>query len=166
MLGAYNSNPNATTQDVLIAGGVGALVGGVSATVPIGGGLAASVVRNTAAGAGGNAVGQEISGGAIDPSQVAVQGLVGGVTGGTGNVVGLFQSLNYVRAGFTAAEAVALGADGGTAAAVAAGALINSQIPSLFGGYGVNPIAAPQSSTSPFTSMVAGSLANSLLSKK
>ena len=47
----------------------------------------------------------------------------------------MFQSLNYVRAGFTAAEAVAAGGNGGTSAGIAVSTFINALTPSSFGGY-------------------------------
>ncbi|MCK9609519.1 MAG: RHS repeat-associated core domain-containing protein [Methylomonas sp.] len=140
VVGTYNSNPNATYADALQAFGTGALVGGFSAVVPIGGSFAASLVRNALAGAGGNFTGQGLSGGInnIKYEQVVVQGVIGSLSGAVGNVVQASQALNYLRAGFTYAEGVAFGEVGGTSAAITTGVAINSLVPTTYGG-----IAAP-----------------------
>jgi len=137
VVGAYNGNPNTTFDQALKAFGAGAAIGGLSASVSIGGSLSSAVLRNTIAGAGGNAFGQAFTGGIenIAPAQVVTQGLIGGLSGGVGNSVGLFQSLNLVRAGFAAEEAVAFGGIGGTSAGISTSTLINALVPTSLGGY-------------------------------
>jgi uncharacterized protein RhaS with RHS repeats len=139
LAGAYNSNQNITFTEGLRAFGAGAIVGGLTAAVPIGGSLAASVIRNAGAGSIGNAVGQLIGGAEnINGEQAAIQGLIGGVAGGAGNAVGFLQSTNYVRAGLTATESVAFGGEGGTSAGIIASTIINSQTPTSLGGYALS----------------------------
>ncbi|OQW65202.1 MAG: hypothetical protein BVN35_22220 [Proteobacteria bacterium ST_bin11] len=137
VVGAYSGNPNTTFDQALKAFGAGAAIGGFSASVSIGGSLSSAVLRNTIAGAGGNAFGQAFTGGIenIAPAQVMTQGLIGGLSGGVGNSVGLFQSLNYARVGFSATDSVALGGIGGTSAGIATSTLINALVPSSLGGY-------------------------------
>jgi hypothetical protein len=109
----------------------------------IGGGYWSSVGLNASIGAGGNAIGQILGGfiytdtksGYNFITQVGVQGVIGGLSGGVGNVVQAGQALNYLRAGLTYAEGLALGSNGGTSAAIATSVAINSLLPTSLGGY-------------------------------
>lgn len=138
----------ATAGDIALAGAVGAAVGAITATVPVAGPLASAIARNAVAGGLGNAIGQLVTGGtsSFSAAQVATQAAIGGAAGGLGNVVGLGSALSLASqtSGWTAAQAAARGGGVGTTAAIAAGALANTGVPSSLGGMGGGNCGCPR----------------------
>lgn len=138
LVGALN-DPCASAGSIAQAVAMGTILGGVSAAVPVGGPLAAAAVRNALAGFGGNSAGQLVTGGVnnYNAGQAVAQGVVGGLSGGYGNALGLATGVNMVRNGATSASAISTSLGVGTTGAIGMGASINMMLPSRLGG--LNP---------------------------
>ncbi|MFT3664492.1 RHS repeat-associated core domain-containing protein [Piscinibacter sp.] len=124
LIGALN-DPCATGGSLLQGAAVGAAVGAASAAVPVGGTIFAAAARNALAGGAGNAAGQLVSGGSFSGRQVVAQGVVGGISGGVGN-------LTAMSTGIGLASVTSQGV--GTTAAIATSAALNLGMPSNAGG--------------------------------
>jgi RHS repeat-associated protein len=135
LIAALN-DPCATSGSIAQSVAMGAVLGGVSAAVPIGGSLAAAVARNALAGFAGNSAGQLVTGGPSNYSvgQAATQAVVGGLAGGAGNAVGLATGLSLARNGATTAKAISTSLGVGTTAAIATGTGLNLALPGSVGG--------------------------------
>lgn len=112
-------DPCASWTEVGRAALGGAVIGGVSAAVPVplvgrGLGLGGAMLLGAAGGAGGSAAGQYLGTGSVDAQAAGVSGLFGAVGGGLGNAAGLANSLAKVRTGASSSAAVNQGKNVGT----------------------------------------------------
>jgi RHS repeat-associated protein len=148
LVGAFN-NPHTSAGGIAQAVTMGAVLGGVSAAIPVGGPLAAAAVRNTLAGFSGNSVGQLVTGGVnnYNARQAVTQGVVGGLAGTYGNALGFATGLNMAKNGATAARAVPTSLGVGSTGAIGVGASLNMMLPSSLGG--MNPVMGSNNISGP-----------------
>jgi RHS repeat-associated protein len=138
---AAAKNPSAGWRDIALGALGGGLAGAITAAVPVTGTWVQAALVGGGSGFLGNSIGQVVANGGVagySPRQAVLQGAIGAVGGGVGNVAGLGAALSLFRqrSGWTATEAATRGAGVGTTVGIGVSAVTNACVSTSMGGYG------------------------------